>query len=82
VEFSTIVKNPKTGETAEVKATGTSIAKGASRKKNAQKNVQDDLEESLKDATRNFLRGQQLKDAVAGLWKAGDAAPSSAAKAQ
>jgi hypothetical protein len=82
VEFSTIVKNPKTGETAEVKATGTSIAKGASRKKNAQKNVQDDLEESLKDATRNFLRGQQLKDAVAGLWKAGDVAPNSEAKSQ
>ena len=82
VEFSTIVKNPKTGETAEVKATGTSIAKGAAKKKNVQKNVQDDLEESLKDATRNFLRGQQLKDAVAALWKAGEAAPSSEAKSQ
>jgi hypothetical protein len=80
VEFSAIVKNPKTGETAEVKAVGTSIAKGASRKKNAQKNVQEDLEESLKDAMRNFLRGQQLKDAVAVLSKAGDAAPNSATK--
>jgi len=82
VEFSAIVKNPKTGETAEVKAVGTSIAKGAARKKNAQKNVQEDLEESLKDALRNFLRGQQLKDAVAALWKAGDAAPKSEAKPQ
>jgi hypothetical protein len=82
VEFSTIVKNPRTGETAEVKATGTSIAKGAAKKKNVQKNVQDDLEESLKDATRNFLRGQQLKDAVAALWKAGDVVPSSEAKSQ
>jgi hypothetical protein len=82
VEFSTIVKNPKTGETSEVKATGTSIAKGAAKKKNVQKNVQDDLEESLKDATRNFLRGQQLKDAVATLWKAGEATPSAAAKSQ
>jgi hypothetical protein len=82
VEFSTIVKNPKTGETAEVKATGTSIAKGAAKKKNVQKNVQDDLEESLKDATRNFLRGQQLKDAVSTLWKAGEATPSAAAKSQ
>jgi hypothetical protein len=80
VEFSAIVKNPKTGETAEVKAMGTSIAKGAARKKNAQKNVQEDLEESLKDATRNFLRGQQLKDAVATLWKAGDGAPNTASK--
>jgi len=74
VEYSAIVKNPKTGETAEVKATGTSIAKGAARKKNVQKNVQDDLEESLKDATRNFLRGQQLKEAVALLWKGGNEA--------
>jgi hypothetical protein len=82
VEYSAIVKNPKTGETAEVKAAGTSIAKGAAKKKNVQKNVQEDLEESLKDATRNFLRGQQLKDAVATLWKAGDMAPSSEAKSQ
>lgn len=82
VEFSTIVKNPKTGETAEVKATGTSIAKGAAKKKNVQKNVQEDLEESLKDAARNFLRGQQLKDAVAALLKAGEATPSAAAKSQ
>ena len=82
VEFSAIVKNPKTGETAEVKAVGTSIAKGASRKKNVQKNVQEDLEESLKDAMRNFLRGQQLKDAVAVLCKAGDAAPNAEAKSQ
>jgi len=80
VEFTAIVKNPKTGETAEVKAAGTSIAKGAARKKNVQKNVQEDLEESLKDATRNFLRGQQLKEAVALLWKGGDAAQSPDAK--
>ena len=80
VEYSAIVKNPKTGETAEVKATGTFIAKGAARKKNVQKNVQEDLEESLKDATRNFLRGQQLKEAVALLWKGGDAAQSPDAK--
>jgi hypothetical protein len=80
VEFSTIVKNPKTGETAEVKAMGTSIAKGAARKKNVQKNVQEDIEEALKDATRNFLRGQQLKEAVTLLSKDGDAASSADAK--
>jgi hypothetical protein len=80
VEFTAIVKNPKTGETAEVKASGTSIAKGAARKKNLQKNVQEDLEESLKDAARNFLRGQQLKEAVGLLWKGGDTAPGADAK--
>lgn len=70
VEFSAMVKNPKTGESQEVKATGTSIAKGAFRKKNIQKNVEENLQEALKDATRNFLRGAQLKQAVNGLWKA------------
>jgi len=80
VEFTAIVKNPKTGETAEVKASGTSIAKGAARKKNVQKNVQEDLEESLKDAARNFLRGQQLKEAVGLLWKGGDTVPGADAK--
>lgn len=69
VEFSAMVKNPKTGESQEVKATGTSIAKGAVRKKNIQKNVEENLQEALKDATRNFLRGVQLKQAVNGLWK-------------
>lgn len=80
VEFTAILKNPKTGETVEVKAAGTSIAKGAARKKNIQKNVQEDLEESLRDATRNFVRGQQLKDAVTLLWKGGEAAPATPAK--
>jgi hypothetical protein len=80
VEFTAVVKNPKTGETAEVKAAGTSIAKGAARKKNVQKNVQEDLEESLRDATRNFLRGQQLKDAVALLWKGAETTPGPAVK--
>jgi hypothetical protein len=70
LEFSAMVKNPKTGESQEVKAAGTSIAKGAIRKKNIQKNVEDNLQEALKDATRNFLRGTQLKEAVTALWKA------------
>lgn len=70
VEFSAVVKNPKTGESQEVKAAGTSIAKGAFRKKSIQKNVEGNLQEALKDATRNFLRGVQLKQAVNGLWKA------------
>jgi len=80
VEFTAVVKNPKTGETAEVKAAGTSIAKGSSDVCSSDLNVQEDLEESLRDATRNFLRGQQLKDAVALLWKGEGAAPATAAK--
>jgi len=76
VEFTAMVKNLKSGESLEVKAAGTSIAKLAVRKKNIQKNVQDDVEESLRDAVRNFLRGQQLKDAVGALRKSTDAAPA------
>jgi hypothetical protein len=80
VEFAATVKNPKTGETQEVRAVGTSIAGGAFHKKNLQKNVQDDIVAALKDALRNFLRGQQLKDAVAALQR--DTAPASEAKPQ
>ncbi|MGB2678352.1 MAG: hypothetical protein WAN12_14800 [Candidatus Acidiferrum sp.] len=76
VEFTVMVKNLKSGESLEVKAAGTSIAKVAVRKKNIQKNVQDDVEESLRDAVRNFLRGQQLKDEVGALRKSTDAAPA------
>jgi hypothetical protein len=78
VEFSTMVKNPKTGESLEVKAVGTSIANGAMRKKNMQKNVEEDIEAALRDATRNFLRGTQLKDAVATLAKGSDIVPVAA----
>ena len=78
VEFTVMVKNPKSGESQEVKAAGTSIAKGAVLKKNIQKNVQDDVEESLRDAVRNFLRGQQLKEAAGALRKSMDAAPAAA----
>jgi len=69
VEFSTIVKNPKTSESTEIKAAGTSIANGAVRKKNLQKNVEENIEMALRDATRNFLRGAQLKETVASLSK-------------
>ena len=72
VEFSTMVKSPKTGESLEVKAVGTSIANGAMRKKNMQKNVEENIEAALRDATRNFLRGTQLKEAVAALAKGSD----------
>jgi hypothetical protein len=76
VEFSTMVKSPKTGESLEVKAVGTSIANGAMRKKNMQKNVEENIEAALRDATRNFLRGTQLKEAVATLAKGSDVVPA------
>jgi hypothetical protein len=79
VEFSVMVKNPKSGESQEAKAIGTSIANGAVRKKNLQKNVEEDIEGALHDAIRNFLRGQQLKDAVAALAKDAESAPPAAA---
>ena len=79
VEFTAMVKNAKTGDTQEVKSTGTSIAKSAVKKKNIQKNVEEDVQESLNDAIRNFLRGQQLKDAVSELMKNADVAPVPAA---
>lgn len=82
VEFSAMVKNPKTGETQEVRAAGTSIAKPAVRKKTIQKNVEENLQEALKDATRNFLRGTQLKEAVKGLWKGPEAASAGAGDAR
>jgi hypothetical protein len=75
VEFSSMVKNPKTGDSLEVKAVGTSIANGAMRKKNMQKNVEENIEAALRDATRNFLRGTQLKEAVATLAKGSDVVP-------
>jgi hypothetical protein len=76
VEFSTMVKNKKTGASQEVKAAGTSIAKPAVRKKNMQKNVEENIEEALHDAMRNFVRGTQLKDAVAALSIGTEAAPA------
>lgn len=78
VEFSTIVRNAKTRESQEVKAVGTSIANGAFRKKNMQKNVEDNIEAALRDATRNFLRGTQLKEAVTALLKGADGTPAAA----
>ncbi|HVS75254.1 MAG TPA: hypothetical protein VHE23_07480 [Candidatus Acidoferrales bacterium] len=80
VEFTAVIKNPKTGESKEVKATGTSIAGRAVFKKNIQKNVQEDIGAALSDALRNFLRGTALRDAVAALTL--PAAPSAAAASQ
>src|SRR4029077_10504947 len=69
VEFSVMVKNLKTEESQQIQATGTSIAEGVMRKKNIQKNVEADIEGALEDAVRNFVRGTQLREAVASLLK-------------
>jgi hypothetical protein len=67
VEFAVMVKNPKTGKSQQVAATGTSIAGIAVRKKNLQKNVQEDVSNAFGDAVRNLLRGEKLREAVAAL---------------
>jgi len=67
VEFAVQLKNPKTGKSQQVTASGTSIAGGAARKKNLLKNIQDDLERALADALRNLLRGEKLRDSLAAL---------------
>jgi len=41
----------------------------------------EDREEALHDATRNFLRGTQLKEAVAALSKGAEAVPAGAPSA-
>jgi hypothetical protein len=69
VEFSVMVKNPKTEESQQIQAAGTSIAKAAVRKKNIQKNVQTDIEGALEDVVRNLVRGTQLREAVASMLK-------------
>ena len=67
VELAMVVKNPKTGKSQQVSATGTSIAGVAFRKKNLQKNIQEDITNALGDALRNLLRGEQLRSAVTAL---------------
>ena len=67
VELAVVVKNPKTGKSQQVSATGTSIAGIAMRKKNLQKNVLEDINNAFGDALRNLLRGEQLRNAVTAL---------------
>src|SRR5216684_4698659 len=78
VEFSAVVKNPKTEESQQIQAVGTSIANAAMRKKNVQKNVQANVEGALEDAVRNLLRGTQLREAVASLLKNTPSSPAAA----
>jgi hypothetical protein len=64
VELAVTVKNPKTGKSQQVSASGTSITRIAMLKKNAMKNLEENLTVALGDAVRNLLRGQALRDAV------------------
>lgn len=60
-----IVMRSKAGKSQQVTALGTSIGATAVRKKNIQKNLEASLEQAIQGAIRNFLRGTQLRDAVA-----------------
>src|SRR5258707_15437121 len=82
VEFSVMVKNPKTEESKQIQAKGTSIAKAAVRKKNIQKNVQADIEGALEDAVRNLVRGTQLREAVASMLKDNASAPAASPRSE
>ena len=64
IELAIAVKNPKSGKSQQISATGTSISHIAARKKNEMKNLEADFNSALNDAVRNLLRGQALHDAV------------------
>ena len=64
VELAVGVKDPKTGKSQQISATGTSISHIAVRKKNEMKDLEADFNGALSDAIRNLLRGQALHDAV------------------
>lgn len=64
VELAVAVKNPKTGKSQQISASGTSISHIATLKKNEMKNLEADFNAALSDAVRNLLRGQALHDAV------------------
>lgn len=76
VEFAVMLKDPKTGKSQQVSASGTSIAGSAIRKKSIQANVEETVENALSDAVRNLLRGQALHDAIAAMTSAAPAASS------
>jgi hypothetical protein len=65
IELAVAVKDPKTGKSQQISATGTSISHIAVRKKNEMKDLEADFNGALSDAIRNLLRGQALHDAVA-----------------
>jgi hypothetical protein len=64
VELNIVMKS-KTGKSQQITALGTSIGDLALRKKNVQKNLKLSLEQAIQGAVKNFLRGTQLRDAIA-----------------
>lgn len=60
-----IVMRSKSGKSQQITALGTSLGNPARLKKNLQKNLKANLEEAIQAALRNFLRGTQLREAVA-----------------
>lgn len=64
IELAVTVKDPKTGKSQQISASGTSISHVAVRKKNEMKDLETDFSGALSDAIRNLLRGQALHDAV------------------
>jgi hypothetical protein len=65
IELAVAVKDPKTGKSQQISATGTSTSHIAVRKKNEMKDLESDFNGALSDAIRNLIRGQALHDAVA-----------------
>lgn len=65
VDLNIVVKDAKTGKSQQVTAMGTSVQGLAIRKKNIMKNAKENIESALHEALRNFLRGTQLRDAIA-----------------
>jgi len=64
VELAVAVKDPKTGKSQQISASGTSISHIAAFKKNEMKDLAANFNGALSDAVRNLLRGQALRDAV------------------
>ena len=65
IELAVVVKDPKSGKSQQISASGTSISHLAKLKRNEMKDLEADFDGALGDAIRNFLRGQALHDAVA-----------------
>ena len=67
MEMNVVVKSRSTGKSQGVPAMGTSMERGAARKKNLLKRIQVSLEEALEGALRNFLRSVKLREAIESL---------------
>ncbi len=65
VDLNVVVKDLAAGKSQTVTALGTSVQGAALRKRNILKNVEANINGALADSLRNFLRGTQLRDAVA-----------------